>query len=211
MAAPPPAPPPGPPPGSDPVLALYKSEYELTSARYENIFKAVWQNFSYMTAISGAVLAFGGDRLQLHFLWFIVCLPLVFWYLATFEPLNHYGDMASDRLAAIETELNRLYGVVMEHYAKFAGRKTAGGLFGLMRVRNVVRLFFLPLCLVFIYHASITACALFTGTPLIRDTQAQVKFVSISAEELEKLLAKKGIRPPEETPSPGAVAPKDKN
>lgn len=165
-------------------LDLYKMEYKLAAARYENIFKAMWQNFSYMSAISGAVLAFGGDRLQPHFLWFIVCLPLVFWYWATYEPLNRYGDQAAARLETLEQkEFNKLGGVEMQHFKEFESRKSGG----FPRVRYVVRLFFIPLTLVFLSHAHGVAKAWCNGDPLIREPKTQINIVSIPLEDLRKL------------------------
>jgi hypothetical protein len=192
------------PSAADPKLELYKTEYELTAARYENIFKAVWQNFSYMSAISGAVLAFGGDRLQPHFLWFIVCLPLVFWYWATYEPLNRYGDKAEDRLGKIETKLNSDYSVEMGHFLAFGIRKGKEWL----RVRYVVRLFFIPLTFVFLYNACFTAKALCEGGSVTREPKTEVKIITVSPDELGKLLSNKGEKTPEKEPPP-ATRPKN--
>src|SRR5215475_11510324 len=81
---------------------LYKLEYERGAIRYEDVYKAVWQIFSYMTAVSGAFLAFGGNRFQQNLFWALVLAPLVYWFFCTYLPLNGYGDKISKRLGEIE-------------------------------------------------------------------------------------------------------------
>src|SRR5580658_5098151 len=95
--------------GTNLEFELYKLEYETAATRYQNIYSAVWQNFSFVSALSVGLLAFGGDRLQDHLLLFLATAPLVFWYWATFLPLNHYGDRCYKRLGDIEGLLNKLY------------------------------------------------------------------------------------------------------
>jgi hypothetical protein len=194
-------------------IDLYKMEYKLAAERYENIFKAIWQNFSYMSAISGAVLAFGGDhlRLQLHFLWFIVCLPLVFWYWATYEPLNRYGDEAEERLKALEDEFNKLGDVRMRHFKEFESRKVAEGLSGWLRVRYIVRIFFIPLTLLFLSQANSVAKAWCNGEALVRESRSQISVVTIPLEELQKLRDQQGLKPPDLNPAPSAPTPESKD
>jgi hypothetical protein len=43
---------------------LHKMEYELAAARYENIYRAIWQNFSYMAVLAGGILTFGAWPLR---------------------------------------------------------------------------------------------------------------------------------------------------
>jgi len=198
-------------PSPDPKLDLYKMEYELTAARYENIFKAIWQNFSYMTAISGAVLAFGGNRFQPNFLWFLVCLPLVFWFLATYLPLDRYGDMSSVRLKEIEGIFkDPPYNASIGHFSAFESRKSASGPSSFCRVRYVVRSFFIPLSLIFVYHACLTARAWCEGKSLIRDPQPEVNILTISPE-LEKLLNQKCATSTNQGPASKAETPNNTN
>jgi hypothetical protein len=84
------------------ALELYKLEYERGTQRYDDIYKAAWTNFSYMALVAGAILTFGGDRFLPELSAFLACLPLLFWWLASFEPLNKYGDQVIDRLGLIE-------------------------------------------------------------------------------------------------------------
>src|SRR5436190_14389232 len=86
-------------------------EYKLAAERYDNIYQAVWQNFSYMAILSGGIATFGvkdQGGLQPHLV-ALALTPLLFWFLASYLPLDHYGNETRERLAAIETELNNLY------------------------------------------------------------------------------------------------------
>jgi exosortase/archaeosortase len=88
---------------------IYKLKYQRCGQRYEDVYKAIWTNFSYMAVISGAILSFGGDRFEMALTVFLACLPLLFWFWATFEPLNRYGDQVVTRLSEIEKILNQNY------------------------------------------------------------------------------------------------------
>lgn len=122
-------------------LDLKKLEYSGTAERYENIYKAVWQNFSYMAAVAAGILTFGAKQLPIGVLAWLALLPLVFWSFATFIPLDFYGRRARERLKKIEGSLNSFYfpGTMNEHrlshFADFADAKpwwhvrTAVGIF----------------------------------------------------------------------------------
>jgi len=197
---------------------LYKLEYQLTAERYENIFKAIWQNFSYMTAISGAVLAFGGDRFQPHFLWFIACSPLVFWYWASFEPLNRYGEAVEDTLAGIEAKLNHDYHAQLNSYKRYEQHipaKNAGWLQkiakDLKRVTYRVGIVFYLLTAFFLCQSCLVAKDLYAGQSLLRVSKPETKIVTVSLEELQKLQAPKVTIPLGQPPAPPTGAPDDKH
>ncbi len=88
---------------------LHKMEYELAAARYENIYRAIWQNFSYMAVIAGGILTFGAKQVDGPLLYMLALSPLLLWFFATWMPLNFYGEQARTRLADIEGILNSLY------------------------------------------------------------------------------------------------------
>ena len=73
-------------------LTLLKMEYRAAAQRYENIYRAMWQIFSYMLAISSGILVFGKDTLETWLLFTLVLLPLYFWFFSTFVPLDKYGS-----------------------------------------------------------------------------------------------------------------------
>ncbi|MEK6408216.1 MAG: hypothetical protein AABN34_14745 [Acidobacteriota bacterium] len=108
-------------PERDVALDLYKMEYERGAERYENIYKALWTNFSYMALVSGAILTFGGARFEPEFCALLACLPLLFWWIASYEPLNHYGDHVAERLDWIEIILNETYGLCTPYQQRPAG------------------------------------------------------------------------------------------
>jgi hypothetical protein len=183
---------------SDSKLELYKLEYERAAIRYEDIYKAVWQIFSYMTAISGALLAFGGDHFQKNFFWSLASAPLVFWFWGTYRPLDRYGTSCGERLSLIEEELNRTYEVQMEQYRIFDRRKKEKR-FKLNRVSSVVWLVFTPLTAFFLIQALLAGAALCAGTSPLREKATEVKIVTVDTEELKKLI--EGAKSISQTPT----------
>jgi hypothetical protein len=90
------------------TIDLYKMEYETCAKRYNDLYSAAWTNFSYMALFAGGVLTFGGTRFVTSLTAFLACLPLLFWWIATFEPLNRYGDDVQGDLGRTEKALNAL-------------------------------------------------------------------------------------------------------
>jgi hypothetical protein len=90
------------------ALEIYKMEYERCTQRYNDLYNAAWTNFSYMALVAGGILSFGGSRFVTPLTAFLACLPLLFWWLATFEPLNRYGDLVEKQILKIEKALNAL-------------------------------------------------------------------------------------------------------
>lgn len=94
------------------LVDLYKMEYEICVKRYDDLYAAAWTNFSYIALIAGAILTFGSDSFMTELSIFVATLPLLFWWIATFEPLNRYGDQVQARAACIEKLLNESIGIV---------------------------------------------------------------------------------------------------
>lgn len=90
-------------------LDLLKLEYDHGAERYENIYRAIWQNFSYMAILSAAILTFAGKQFDYAFTRFLVLLPIVLWFFSTYLPLNAYGEDLRTRLAEMEEAINRVY------------------------------------------------------------------------------------------------------
>jgi hypothetical protein len=202
----------------DAAVDLYKTEYQLAAARYENIYAAIWQNFSYMSAISGAVLAFGGDRLQPHFLWFIVCLPLVFWYWATFEPLDRYGETTATHLSDIERRLNNRCGTSLGHFLQFGARIATNNLShwerfskDIKRVRYRVLPVFWIFTLICVIQFGLSVKDVIEGHSLMREAKAETKIVTVSLDELQKLQTPKVVIPVAQPPAPAEQTPDKKN
>jgi hypothetical protein len=90
------------------MIDLYKLEYTTAATRYENIFKALWQNFNYLAVLAAAILTFGRDTLGLPMASLLAASLLILWYWSNFEPLNRYGDKTELRLRKIEKLLTVL-------------------------------------------------------------------------------------------------------
>jgi len=125
-------------------IDLYRMEYEYCVSSYHNIYEEIWKIFSYLSAISGAVLVFGREYFSAGMTVFVSMLPLIFWFLGVYLPMDRYGNMRSERLAAIEEILNRDFGVTLRHFLTLRG-KAQWGLthkFGFgWRVRTAVKVF----------------------------------------------------------------------
>ena len=122
------------------TMTMRKLEYEKAADRYDNIYRAVWQNFSYLAVLSGGILAFGTRDLDWAAAFFLALTPLTFWYFAQFHPMDHYGDETRKRLSAIEDDLNRMYfplptDLKIRHFTSFKVSKYR------WRVRNAVHVF----------------------------------------------------------------------
>jgi hypothetical protein len=90
---------------------LYKLEYEVAARRYEDIYRAIWQIFSYTAVLAGAILTFGREGMGLELSAAVACIPLLLWYWGVFEPLNKYGDGTIKRLRRVEQLLTFLMGI----------------------------------------------------------------------------------------------------
>ena len=49
------------------IFELFKLEYEQSAERYENIYKAIWQIFSYMGILAAGILTFGSRNCNSSF------------------------------------------------------------------------------------------------------------------------------------------------
>lgn len=106
---------------------LFKLEYEQAAERYENIYRAIWQIFQYMALLSGGILTFASkdERFPIQFIIFIALIPLIFWFLATYIPMDKYGRDLGKRLSEIENQLNEKFTNYwsLNHYKPFDGRE----------------------------------------------------------------------------------------
>jgi len=91
------------------AIDIYKMEYDTAAKRYNDLYNAAWTNFSYIVLLAGGLLTFAGGRFVVSMTVFLACLPLLFWWTATFEPLNRYGKKVATELCRIEKALNALF------------------------------------------------------------------------------------------------------
>lgn len=104
------------------------TEYEQCMESYRHTYETIWQASALFSAISAAIVAFG-DRIG-SFSDLIAPLPVIFWYVGIFRPMNRYGEARNDRLVEIEESLSRaIPGLDMRHYRRFSTlRKSESGL-----------------------------------------------------------------------------------
>src|SRR5262245_36523223 len=116
-------------PDDEKRLEFWKVEYQKAAERYENIYKAVWQNFQYLAVVSAAILTFGKEALPAGINMLLAGLPVLFWFVAQYIPMDRYGVAARERLADIEKEFNDYFEkhsgegnikVRFRHYTEFA-------------------------------------------------------------------------------------------
>jgi hypothetical protein len=168
----------------NPALEAYKLEYQLAAARYENIYKAIWQIFSYLSLVAGALLTFGGDKFQQNLLWMLASFPLFFWYLSTFRPMNRYGDLCLMRLVGIEADIYRESGADIKHYTHFSDNRSHG----ILRARYTIHVLCIVLGVFFVVNGCLTILALCHNEPLIRPKANETRPISLSVDELKKLI-----------------------
>lgn len=88
--------------------AAYLAEYKIVADRYENIYKAIWQHFSYMAALAAGIVAFGTRDGPSVSAAFAAGTPLLFWFYASYLPMDHYARSARKRASEIEARLNEM-------------------------------------------------------------------------------------------------------
>lgn len=103
----------------DRAVQLYTLEYQKAAERYENIYRSIWTIFSYLTAVAAGILAFGSDRFEPHALICIAAIPLLFWFLTTYLPLDRYGNGTAKRLRDLESLLNERFQTELKHFSGF--------------------------------------------------------------------------------------------
>ena len=91
------------------LVGLFLKEYELAVERYDNIYKAVWQNFNYLVLLSAGIATLGPRIWSTDTTIAAILSPIAFWFLATYIPMDSYARGSRRRAAQIEEILNRLF------------------------------------------------------------------------------------------------------
>jgi len=191
-------------------LEFWKIEYEKGAERYENIYKALWQNFQYLALVSAAILTFGKDSLPAGMIMLLAGLPVLFWFVAQYIPMDRYGVAARDRLAEIEHEFNDYFAknsanskIIPEfrHYTEFSknfkGTHRKKGLFwSTWRVRTAVKYSALVM---FVVWVILVVCAFRHPTYFAGEKKSAASELAEIRQDLKTL---------KRTLSPRAVAPK---
>lgn len=101
---------------SDVVLKLYQMEYEQCVSTYQDLYNSIWRIFSYMSAVTAALVVFAREFLTPSGTVIVSTWPILLWCFCIYIPMDRYGALRSKRLAEIEKELNAKYGVRLEHF-----------------------------------------------------------------------------------------------
>jgi len=169
-------------------LDVLKLEYTTGAERYENIYKAIWQNFSYMSVVSAGILTFGQKSLSSPVLVFLAVTPVFFWYFATFLPMDNYGQEVRTTLRRVEKFINATVdGDLLSHFTNFADYRFH------WRVRDPVRAFGTTLCYLWI------ASLLFATSHVARtqlDPTSRRDFANVLSAELRYY---EKLQPPADT------------
>jgi len=102
----------------------YLVEYEQCMESYRHTYATIWQAGALFAAISAAIVTFAGsDNSNLQVL---APLPIIFWYLGIFQPMNRYGEVRNDRLVQLEQTLGTaIRDLQMQHFRYFSGTRKA--------------------------------------------------------------------------------------
>lgn len=114
-------------------LELLKLEYEKAADRYQEIYRSMWTIFSYLSAVSAGVLAYGLDKIETSALFAITPIPLFFWFTTTYLPLDRYGNKVLERLASMENLAGTLFQFPMCHFREVSDSKTTLRISGAFR------------------------------------------------------------------------------
>jgi hypothetical protein len=134
---------------------VYLAEYEQCAESYRHTYETIWLAGSFFIAMTVALLAYWGDNASSipFLLWATLPLPILFWWQAIFRPMDRYGQERGARLAAIETTINQLLTLNMEHFIRFQ-KRTEQNLFSSLvtepRVNYIIRALAIILLVAFI-------------------------------------------------------------
>jgi MFS family permease len=129
------------------AIDAYLAEYAQCANTYTSTYATIWSAGALFTATSAAFLVVAGLQSgPIRAAVLFAPLPIIFWYLGLFRPMNRYAELRTKRLERIEHLLNRgVPGLHMEHFHEF--NQVRRGFRGLdeffhPRVHTVVGLFF---------------------------------------------------------------------
>jgi hypothetical protein len=100
-------------------LSAYMEVYSIAANRYENVYLSMWTIFSYMSAITAALFTFGAAGLYIEPLLAVSLIPLLFWYMTTYFPLDRYGNKSVDDLQRLEKLLAEEFRIRAEQFTTF--------------------------------------------------------------------------------------------
>jgi len=105
------------------AFKAYLVEYEQCMQNYRHTFATIWQAGALFAAISAGIIAFASSSPIGHtssglspLILVLVPIPIIFWYLGIYRPMNRYCEQDNDRLVQIEEFLSSIIpGLDMRH------------------------------------------------------------------------------------------------
>ena len=105
------------------AFQAYTVEYEQCMESYRHTYATIWQAgsiFAAIIAFSSAVATHNSTNIP-PLIQVLAPIPVLFWYHGIYRPMNKYGELRNDRLAALEQFLNHnIIGLQMSHYQNFS-------------------------------------------------------------------------------------------
>jgi hypothetical protein len=100
----------------DAILQAYLTEYQQCMESYRHTYQTIWQVGSIFAAITGGLFAFTGEAEGLPPGQVFAPVPLLFWYVGVFLPMDQYGEVRRKRLVALEEFMNKEWNLGLSHY-----------------------------------------------------------------------------------------------
>lgn len=96
-------------------------EYQQCAESYRHTYATIWQAGGLFGIVSGALVGLSAsDGTLPPIIQVLAPLPLLFWYLGIFRPMNRYGELRGERLAEIELILGgKVSGLCMKHFCSY--------------------------------------------------------------------------------------------
>jgi hypothetical protein len=113
------------------AFKAYLVEYEQCMQNFRHIYATIWQAGALFAAISAGIIAFASSSGIGHsssgispLIQVLVPIPVIFWYLGIFRPMNRYCEQDNDRLVQIEHLLSdAIPGLDMRHFRVFSSSR----------------------------------------------------------------------------------------
>jgi transposase len=120
---------------SSEAFKAYLVEYEQCMQNFRHIYATIWQAGALFAAISAGIIAFASSSNFGHtsdglspLIQVLVPIPVIFWYLGIFRPMNRYCEQDNDRLVQIEQLLSEsVPGLNMRHFRAFSSSRKDEG------------------------------------------------------------------------------------
>jgi len=121
---------------SSEAFKAYLVEYEQCMQNFRQIYSTIWQAGALYAAISAGIITFASSSNIGHtssgispLIQVLIPIPVIFWYLGIFRPMNRYCEQDNDRLVQIEQLLSEAVpGLDMCHFRVFSRSRKYEGL-----------------------------------------------------------------------------------